>query len=378
MSARFSPWENGFVSDSLKRRLARRIQEEGPITFAAFMEAALYDPAGGFYTNPPIGVDRHFVTSPHVSPAFGDLVARQAVEVWEFLGRPRPLAIVEVGAGDGTLARRVLHTLRNVPDLGASLRYLAVERSAGSREALEQLDVEVHDSLAGVGPQTGFLIANELFDNLPFHRLRNRDGHVREVMVGMNGEKFVEIEGDPSRLALSALEGPIRVGEEKPVSPESLVLVRQIAATLRRGYALLVDFGFGSQEMAGPVHAYRDHQVLADVLEDPGSRDVTAAVDLEALSREARQAGLSVWGPVSQREALLALGFRLWLSGLRARQAEAEQAGDWREATRLFSERSKATLLIDPSQLGGLQVLALATAGLPPLVSVLGDREKSC
>ena len=366
------------MSDSLKKRLARRIQDEGPITFADFMEAALYDPADGFYANPPIGVDRHFVTSPHVSSAFGDLLARQAVEVWELLGHPRPFTIVEVGAGDGTLARQVTHALRTVADVGASLQYVAVERSAGAREALERLDIEVRGSLPDVGPRTGFLIANELFDNLGFHRIRNRDGHLREVMVGTDGENLVEVEAEPSAEVLSALGRPLSVGEERPVSPHSRALVRQIAATISRGYALLFDYGFGPQEAAGPVHGYRDHQVLADVLEDPGSRDVTAAVDMEALRDEGERAGLTVWGPVSQREALLALGFRLWLSGLRTRQAEAEQAGDWREANRLFGERSKATLLIDPSQLGGLQMLAFGTAELPPPASVLGDREKSC
>jgi SAM-dependent MidA family methyltransferase len=342
------------------------------------MEAALYDPTDGFYASPPVGADKHFVTSPHVSPAFGDLVARQAVEVWELLGRPRPFTIVDVGAGDGTLAVQVMKTLRAVPDLRSSLQYVAVERSAGAREALERLNIEVQESLPDVGPRTGFLIANELFDNLGFHRIRNRDGHVREVMVGTDGENLMEVEAEPSAEALSALERPLPVGEERPVSPHSRALVRQIAATISRGYALLFDYGFGPQEAAGPVHGYREHQVLADVLEDPGSRDVTAAVDMEALRGEAERAGLTVWGPVSQREALLALGFRLWLSGLRIRQAEAEQAGDWREANRLFGERSKATLLIDPSQLGGLQMLALGTAELPPPASALGDREKSC
>ena len=366
------------MGERLKQQLVRRIRENGPITFADFMETALYDPTDGFYANPPIGPERHFVTSPHVSPAFGDLLTRQLVEAWELLDRPRPFTVVEVGAGDGTLARRVLQTLRTVPDLEASLRYVGVERSAGARGALEDLGVEVSASLSDVGPVTGCLIANELFDNLPFHRLRNRDGHTLEVVVKTDGEELVESEAEPTDESLSALGKPVRPGEERPVSPEALALVRQIAATISRGYAFLFDYGFASDDAPGPVHAYRDHHVFADVLEDPGGRDVTAAVDLDALVREAERAGLTAWGPVSQREALLALGFRLWLSGLRARQTEAEGAGSWREANRLYAERSKATLLIDPSQLGSLHLLVFGTAELPPPVSVLGDREKSC
>jgi SAM-dependent MidA family methyltransferase len=366
------------VGETLKQRLIRRIRENGPITFAHFMETALYDPTDGFYRNPPIGPDRHFVTSPHVSPAFGDLLARQLVEVWETLDRPGPFTVIEVGAGDGTLARRILHSLGAVPDLHASLRYVAVERSAGARRALAEVDVEVHASLSDVGAWTGCLIANELLDNLPFHRLRNRDGRTTEVMVEADGDTLVETEAEPSMEALDALVEPLRPGEERPVSPDSLMLVREIAATIARGYSFLFDYGFGAEETPGPVHAYRAHRALSDVLQDPGSRDVTAAVDLDALTREAERAGLTAWGPLSQREALLAVGFRLWLSGVRRGQAEAEEAGNWREVNRLYAERSRATLLIDPEQLGALQLLVFGTAGLPPPASVLGDREKSC
>jgi SAM-dependent MidA family methyltransferase len=366
------------VGETLKERLLRRIREEGPVTFAEFMEAALYDPAEGFYTNAPIGPDRHFVTSPHVSPAFGDLVARQLAEAWDLLDRPRPFTVIEVGAGDGTLARQVLHAFRNVPDASSALRYVAVERSSGARRALDELGVEVHESLSGVAPRTGCVVANELLDNLPFHRIRNRDGQILEVVVDADGDDLVEVEAEPSADVLAAMRNPVPPGRERPVSAAALSLVRDIAGTLSRGYAFLIDYGFGPGEDPGPVRAYRDHRVLAEVLEDPGSRDVTAAVDLQALNDEARRAGLTVWGPVTQREALLALGFRLWLSGARARQADAERAGASREANRFYAERSKATLLIDPEHLGSLQLLVFGTSGLPPPTSVLGDREKSC
>jgi SAM-dependent MidA family methyltransferase len=151
-----------------------------------------------------------------------------------------------------------------------------------------------------------------------------------------------------------------------------------VAGALDLGYAFLIDYGFTAEERAAPVHAYRDHRVLADVLDDPGSRDVTVAVDLDAVAAAAREAGLQVWGPVSQRDALLALGYRTWSSGLRARQAQAEEDGDWREANRLFAERSRAGILIDEGKLGGLHLLAMATPGLEPPAAVLGDRERDC
>lgn len=364
---------------SLRDRLVRLIRDSGPIDFAAFMELALYDPEEGFYATPPVGEEGHFVTSPHVAPAFGDLVARQVAESWEALGRPRPFDLVEVGAGDGTLVVQILAAVRTVPDLAAALRYTAVERTPGARAALETSGLTAKASLGDVKRMTGVVLANEVLDNLPFHRLRERDGSMREVFVGLDGDRLVEVEGDPTRAVLAlAGDRPLAPGEERPVSPAASAMVRDLAAVLDRGYAYLFDYGFGGGEAPGPVHAYRDHRVLAEVLEEPGSRDVTAAVDLDAVAADARRSGLQVWGPVPQREALLGLGYRLWASGVRTRQAEAEARGDWRGANRLYAARSRASILVDPAKLGSLQLLALGTEGLPPPAAVLGDRETGC
>ena len=359
----------------LQESIAERIRASGPITFAEFMEAALYDPAGGFYARAQIGDDGHFVTSPHVSPAFGHLVARQLAESWDYLGRPAPFTVVELGAGDGTLARRILASVRPVPELASALGYLAVERTSGQVEALRGGGVTTIASLGEAGPITGCAIANELLDNVPFHRLRERDGRTVEVLVGEEDGRLVEVEGEPSDEALRALTRPLSPGEERPVSTEAMRMIREIAATLERGYAFLFDYGFVAGEPPGPVHSYRHHRVLAEVLADPGGRDVTAAVDLEAVASEAGAAGLQVWGPVTQREALLALGYRLWAAGVRNRQAEA---ADPREANRLYEARSRASILIDESKLGGLYLLALGTDGLPPPAAVLGDRGAGC
>lgn len=360
---------------ALLRRLRQWIQREGPITFAEYMEAALYDPDDGFYARTPIGPDGHFVTSPHVSPAFGALVARQLAECWESLERPVPFTVVELGAGDGTLARGIIESMAPFLELGAALRYLAVERTPGQSEALKAFGLETLDSLADAAPLAGCVLANELLDNVPFHRLRERGGRVLEVLVGAEDDRLVEVEGEPTEEALAALLRPLSPGEERPVSPEAVGIVREIAATLERGYAFLFDYGFVAGEAPGPVHAYRDHRVLAEVLEDPGGRDVTAAVDLEVIAREARGAGLQVWGPVSQHGALLALGYRLWSSGTRKRQAETDDA---RAANRLYEARSRASILIDPEKLGGLYLLAFGTEGLPPPAAVLGDRNAGC
>lgn len=365
------------MSERLKERLLERILERGPITFAEFMEAALYDPDDGFYARPPVGENGDFVTSPHVSRAFGDLLARQLAQVWDLLGRPDPFTVAEVGAGDGTLARQIHEAVERVPDLSRSLRYVAVERSPGAQRALEDAGIETVPGLRELG-SVDCIVANELLDNLPFHRLRERDGRVVEVRVGAEDGRLVETEGEPTPGLVDALPRPLGKAEERPVSPATDAFVRAVARVLRRGYVFLFDYGFSGPAPVGLVHAYRDHRVLGQVLEDPGSRDVTAAVDMGALTEEARRAGFTVWGPVTQREALLGLGLRSWMQGVRTRQTEAQMARRWRDAARLFAERSRASVLIDPRKLGGLELLVLGTPGLPAPAAAIGDRETGC
>jgi SAM-dependent MidA family methyltransferase len=256
-----------------------------------------------------------------------------------------------------------------------------VERTSSAINRLRARGLHVASALADAEPFTGCLVANEVLDNLPFHRLRERQGRTVEVFVGSKDGQLLEVEAEPTREAkeaLAAIREPLRPGEELPVSPQALEMVRDIATALHRGYAFLFDYGFAAGETPGPVHAYRNHEVLADVLEEPGSRDVTAAVDFAALTDEAERAGLQVWGPIAQRDALLGLGFRTWLQGVRRRQREAEAAGDWRTVNRLFAERSKASILVDEGKLGGSRLLVLGTKGLPAPAAALGDRDAAC
>lgn len=340
------------VSGSLPERLRDRIRREGPITFAQFMEAALYDPDEGFYARPPIGVSLHYVTSPHLSPAFAALLADQLEECRRMIGQG--FAVVEAGAGDGTLAAQLLRH----PAL-SGVRYVAVERSPGAREALAARGLESAGSLAEIAAVEGVLLANEVLDNVPFHRIRMRGGRLVEVMVGLAGEQFAELEAVPSDEAVQALGRPPAEGEERPASPGWRAWVREAAEVLRRGWVFVVDYGFSGDEPAQSVRGYARQRVLDDVLSGPGTRDISTGVDFDVLAAEAREAGLEVWGPVSQRDFLMATGFRSWMERLRSRQAEAETAGRHREALRLFAERSRAPMLVDEAHLGSLRVLVL-------------------
>lgn len=333
------------MSEQAAKTIRLAIHDHGPITFAEYMDLALYGP-GGYYERPPVGPAGDFVTSPHVHAVFGAMLGNAVRELLDALGAPAPLRIAEVGAGDGTLAVQLLGALAEL-----DVDYEAIDVSSGARSALATID-GVRAAAELTGPPH-IVVANELMDNLPFRRLRGD----REVRVGLDGELFVEVEAPWD-------------GEPGPASGETIVAVGafafidRLAHLLTHGYALLIDYGaVGST--GGDLHGYWDHRVVDDVLADPGSCDITAGVDFALIARYADERGLVSFPTVTQRDALLALGFEAWLRRELERQTALLDAREGIEAVRTWSGRSRATLLVDPSALGRLRWLLLASPGLP-------------
>ena len=348
------------MSEQVAERIRRLVRERGPITFADYMDAALYGP-GGFYMGTPIGSDGDFVTSPHVHPVFSRLVGIALEELWAMLGRPRPFRLVEVGAGDGTLASELVAGFARG---GIDVEYTAIEIGTQARGRLAAITTRVASRLADAErPDPGVVFANELLDNLPFRRVRRRHDALAEIRVGLDGDRLVEVEL-PADAELAAIAPDLEDGAEAVIPTGAFAFADELARVLRRGYAVLIDYGSGGAQ-AGEVHGYRGHRVVEDVLADPGSTDVTAGVDLGAVIDRAQAAGLVSFGTVSQEAALRALGFHEWMRGELDHQGELLNAGRGSEATRTWGGRNRARLLVDPSGLGRLRWLVLATHDLP-------------
>lgn len=337
------------MSEEARARVVDAIRDHGPITFAEYMELALYGP-GGYYDSPPVGTHGDFVTSPHVHPVFGALLGTAIRELWRGLGSPDPFRLVEIGAGDGTLLRQLTEALHDVP-----VDPVAVEISAGAREALGAIE--------GLGVATeppeaaDVVLAHELLDNLPFRVVRGSN----EVRVALDDrERLVEREVAVAKELLPFATAP---ADEVVIPTGALELVDHIGDMLRPGYAVLIDYG-AAAPAGSAVHGYRGHRVIADVLAAPGETDVTAGVELGLVADRARERGLEVFGPVTQHRALVALGIDVWLRDELARQHRSLDERDGLGAVRTWSGRSRATLLVDPAGLGRMRWLVLASPGL--------------
>jgi len=362
--------------ESLERRIVERIRRDGPMTFAAFMDAALYDESGGYYARLPIGESEDFVTSPHVSPVFGELVTAQVHEFWRLLGEPAPFEIVEAGAGDGTLALQILGAIE--PAMADSASYTAVDRSQAARNALRHNGIRCVASFDEIAPvEAGCVVANELLDNVPAHWVRREaSGLVRERHVGLDTSGSLSfVDPELSMPGLESAADSLPPGAESLVRPAALEVIEEIARVLGRGYAWIVDYGFTGGATAERPHGYRAHRLEEDVLAAPGSKDITAGVDFDALAGHARQLGLAAWGPVTQRHALRSLGWATIDRDRRDAQTAAIGARQGITALRAYSDRGRAAQLIAPGGLGDFLVLGLGVNVDPTRVprSMRGD-----
>jgi SAM-dependent MidA family methyltransferase len=350
----------GAPPSPLRRKLIERIRSGGPLTFAAYMNACLYDPEFGYYCG---AVDRRradFYTSVDVSPIFGRLLARQLEEMWRALDRPARFTIIEGGAAAGTLARHILDFAEErMPEFYSALHYSAVEISAPRRElaraALVRHFSAGRTSIINEIPSfdCGCIFSNELLDALPVHRVVMTPEGLREMFVDADGDRFVERELPPSSVEISqffARQGvALRSGEQAECGLAACRWIEDVGQKIARGFVLTVDYGHEARELfderheSGTLLAYSRHRVSEDFYRAPGEQDLTSHVDFSAVDLWGRGAGLERLGLVSQTR------FLLGLAGLN-RFADLEFDG-WSEAEKTRGRLSFQNL-VNPEGLG--------------------------
>jgi SAM-dependent MidA family methyltransferase len=306
--------------------LTEHIRARGPITFAKYMDACLYDPPHGYYTRAEHLPRHDYFTSVDASPIFGRLLARQFQEMWEQLGRPAEFLLVEPGAGTGALAAQILDfTAESFPEFYSALQYVAVERSAARRAAVGAGSLAPHltaQHFAMVSDMPaqiprGCIFSNEFFDALPVHRLVREGDQLREIYVGSGPNGLREQFGALSTPALAEYlteQGiALQEGQLAEVNLEACAWIAEMGARLSRGFVLTIDYGHEAQElydhrhMRGTLLAYEKHRASENFFRAPGQQDLTAHVNFTALERHGSRAGLQRTGLTSQSNFLLSL-----------------------------------------------------------------------
>jgi len=336
--------------------LARRIRITGPITVAEYMAEALGHPQYGYYKQgDPFGLTGDFITAPEISQMFGELLGAWCATVWQAMGRPAPVRLVELGPGRGTLMADALRGTRNVPGFHAAADlhmvetspYLRGRQAETLRQAAPTITPSWHERFDEVSDGPLLLVTNELFDALPIHQFEFQGGRWLERVVGVDGSGDLVIVLRPpgAGFAVAAPPQPARQGMVIEACPAGIALAaaigRRVAA--HGGAALIVDYGHDGNGGGDSLQAVRRHQKHS-VLADPGTADLAAHVDFAALARAAREANAAVYGPIAQNALLERLGIKLRAAALE-RNATPEQTADIRAATeRLLHLEQMGTL----------------------------------
>ena len=302
--------------------LRRRIERNGPLPFTEYMDFCLHDPRYGYYPAGcrNFGAEGDFVTAPEVSPLFGRCVARQFEEVLARLGGGE---ILEIGGGTGAFAESCLAELARGGRPPPRYRILETsgELRARQRERLAALGVEWPDRLPEEAFE-GIVFANEVADALPVERFRVAPEGLESLHVdsGPTGFRWAARPAGAALLGhVAAVEKRIgrRIGApgyESEWCPSGPAWLEALAAPLRRGLVLIVDYGYGEAEYyhpdrsAGTLGCHYRHRWHDDPLILPTLQDVTASVDFSALARAGGAAGAERLGFTTQAWFLFGCG----------------------------------------------------------------------
>jgi SAM-dependent MidA family methyltransferase len=403
--------------------MRQEIRGTAPITFARFMEQALYHPQHGYYTAAAgrIGAGGDYVTAPTTHPAFGALLARRIVALWERQGRPQPFVVAEAGAATGALAEQILRTITQraqhgagepgcpprrgrpgtrgagggcgadrgyprsgswgrspgearrenevasiSPSIASVLQYRIIEPFPGGRAAQEarlagwEGRVTWFSDLEDQPDPPHVLLANELLDALPVHRVVWREQGLQELFVAVDAQgELQEQDGPPSTPKLEQYFS--RLGLRPPedtaveVSLAAVSWLRRAMKATPGGWIWLLDYGAEAGELyspprAGTLRAFHDHALSTDPFVRMGGQDLTADVDFTTLKRTAEAEGWRVEEFTMQRDLLLSLGLEEWL--------RPDPAGE-APATGTVGGRWDLLRLVDPQGMGKIRSLLL-------------------
>ncbi|KAL4017587.1 hypothetical protein IC575_021144 [Cucumis melo] len=343
----------------------------GPISIAEYMEEVLTNPKAGFYINRDVfGAEGDFITSPEVSQMFGEMVGVWAMCLWEQMGRPEKVNLVELGPGRGTLMADLLRGASKLKNFTNSLHVHFVECSPAlqklqhttlkcsdednkadgveksSVSTLAGTPVSWHPTLEQVpsGLPT-IIIAHEFYDALPVHQFQRASRGWSEKMVDVAEDstfKFV-LSPQPTPAALylmkrckwSSSEEIAKLNQIE-ICPKAMELTQTIAEKISSdgGGALIIDYGLNGV-VSDSLQAIRKHKFV-NILDNPGSADLSAYVDFPSIRHAAEEVSgnVAVYGPMTQSQFLGSLGINFRVEALLENctdeQAESLRTGYWR------------------------------------------------
>ena len=321
----------------LESEIRRRIEAAGPMPIGEYMALCLFDPVHGYYTTrDPLGAGGDFITAPEISQMFGELIGLWMAAVWKRMDSPPKVHVIELGPGRGTMMKDALRALKVMPGFSETIALHLVEINpvlqAQQQRALAEVAPPVawHKTLNEVPPGPSIVVANEFFDALPVNQAVKLESgwHQRCVGIGDDGRLAYMLAREPiaqftALLPPALREAPLDSMFEWRDDKPAMDLGRRIADN--GGAALVIDYGHSESALGDTLQAVGRH-AFADVLAAPGTIDITAHVDFEALAHAVTAMGAEAYGPIVQAQFLRRLGIETRAASLKAKATHEGQA----------------------------------------------------
>lgn len=361
----------------LEQLISERIQREGPISFAAYMQMALYEHGYGYYvsgTHKMGWEGKDYATSTDLSTLFATCMGRQLQRMWEQLKRPQPFIALEQGAGRGHLGQGIrAWAEKEWPDFYAALDYRLEDIQAGQ----DARDTGTYGGASQDSITPSVILSNELIDAFPVHLVEKHGERLYEVFVDMRQNRLVETLNEPENAVFEDYLDRYRVpwrsysdGWRAEINLDALRWIERTAKLLRRGFVLTIDYGdkarviYTRERREGTLLCYYKHTFNDRPLARPGQQDITAHVNFSALIEEGRRHGLRLNTFTTQQHWLQNMGISEELERLRLRDYAAsvtQRASDEGQVAllRWYALRQGVTALMDPAGMGNFKVLVM-------------------
>lgn len=303
----------------LEQIIREIIATEGPMPIDRYFGLVLGHPQHGYYmAQQPFGLEGDFITAPEASQMFGELIGVWFAAIYQSMGSPKAINLVEVGPGQGVLMADMLRAAKVMPGFREAVRVHFVETSlrlrAIQKEAVakEGFNASWHNHFAQVPEGAMLLAGNEFFDAIPIKQFEKREGYWHERCVGLNGSGKLGFVLSPERTPPALIPDWAHGSEDQSiaeVAPVRNAIAMEMAERLAKspGAAIFIDYGHAESGVVDTLQAMRAHK-FADPFEDIGLCDLTSHVDFGELGRAMTRGGAKVLPVITQGAFLRAMG----------------------------------------------------------------------
>ncbi|CAH1163322.1 unnamed protein product [Phaedon cochleariae] len=360
----------------IARQIYQKIKVKGPLTVADYMKEVLTNPMVGYYMHKDMfGETGDFITSPEITQMFGEMIAIWLLNEWQKMGSPKPLQVVELGPGRGTLSSDIVKVFSHFKALHkaklqlveispvlseiqsrrlCSQSHLCSEKMVVYRQGTSHhgIPVQWYKQLSDVPSGFTLLVAHEFFDALPIHKFHKTYSGYKEVLIDIdpNAETNNENSEPKFRYVLSRNDTPMQKTLLKPdetrdhveISPDSILIYKQICERLKAtgGLALICDYGYYGTG-TDTFRAFKKHKQV-DPLVLPGTSDLTADVDFKTIREVANnEGGIISIGPATQRDFLLKTGLEFRFRALKENITDKKHLENLSECFRILTDKDK-------------------------------------